>query len=960
MTIESDTEWLVVDALEQCFITATVLDGEGDPIRGIDVSFSVEDDMGILSPEIKKTDNNGKAKVNFHSLTRSGPAVITATLGNDDDDDDDDTLVTASFVQQIDHGDPRILSTCEYDSEITAGSETLIVLAMTDIDGNPIDSDRSTETVGFSVGSSDGMAGFYDGEGYISDIVVPVDGSGQVTTRLRTDPQVGENIILADLPSPMSDCYFTVYGIGNGVPASISCSVTPDGTPNPRVPADGLSQFSITYTLTDRYGNPAGGRDVRITALPGEERTITTNSDGLAMITYGPKESPGTVTLTATAVDNATVASSEIVEFINRAPSNMVLTASPQTMASHEVNPGFTATIRARVVDEMGNPVSGEEVAFTIEEIDGGDAADGAPALLSESAVTDSGGYAAVSFVPGGFILEPSDPDYDPMATGTCTVLATWNGMESRVDMTWKNYPYLSVIASIDPEIAEVNDTVRVNVTVLGDGWALQPDPIDVVLAIDSSGSMDDEVQPAGTKMEAAKTAALTFLGEMDDSRDRVGVVPYSTASAPVAVSLSNDHARVRTVIDALSPDGYTPTRLALKNAIEDLIMNPNPEADAVRAVVLLSDGAYNYFGDPLGRGEGSEDVYLRDGESNLNYREFGFCSGASTSPPYDFTTLTDQNLAGYAHANGIRIYCISFGDGIAEGDNTYDTMTILAESTGGFHEHAPDAETLEEIYVRISGELKTDAGVDTTMDLCFDTLQMNNLTVPNAAADPVLEYRFVQDESTLIESHIDNTTPSYVIIPPTTCDNTTYWEAHRSLAFDLGTVRLDQVWTAKFSLQAFKNGNINIFGAGSIIAFNEGADILPLPPTFVTVVPDLNNTGMDASTLDVWDLCRQGNGTISGFLQFAWNLNYTGTQNVTQRLYYSNDDRHTWIWFDTLSPVPPGNVTQSDELDVRELAEGNYWIRVRAIAPDAPDAIAETDAAICVGPADKPKILIE
>ncbi|TAJ45280.1 Ig-like domain-containing protein [Methanofollis fontis] len=996
LNVESDTEWLVAGGSDST-ITATVLDAGGDPVKGISVEFSVEDGMGSFNRDTRKTNAGGIASVNFRPGYRSGSAVITATVSAGGGDPEE---VSASCIQRIDHATPFWLVYLDYENEVPVGSTTAITLRMWDFYRNPIDSLRTAETVHFSVGSPEGNAGFIDGSTYVEDIIVPVNESGYLSILLRSDYRTGENIVYIDFPGYVGDRYIVIYGEGCALPAEIACSISPDGTPNPWVPADGRSKFSITYTLRDTYGNPSGGRDIRITALPGEDRTITTNSNGQAMITYGPKESTGTVTLTATAVDDASVTCSEVVEFISRAATDMILSASPQTMASHEVEPAFTADIRAKVMDEKGNAVAGETVTFALAEIDGGDAADGAPNLPSGSALTDSCGYAIVPFVPGSFITDPDDPDYDPMATGTCTVVATWSGVERRLEMTWKNYPYLSVFTSVDPETVEVNGTVNVNVTVRGDGWALQPDPIDVVLVIDRSGSMGGtDISP--NRITAAKAAAIDFVDQMDLEKDRIGLVSFSWG-AYIDQGLTDNREDIVSAINALSPSGGTNMRRAFYDAIK--ILKTTGRSDAVKAVILMSDGDWNLHGSPLAVGPGypDDDPYLSSyhptypetfagypwsgyigtydfsnekyewyydipeprGTKNVEtswYRRYPYYSTITGSVCTD-GQHTNQNMSVYANSGypfeRVQVYTIGFVTGLDP--NVENALTILSESTGAAYTWAGNQEELEQIYQAIAGELKTDAGVNTTMDLRFDTLEVNNVTVPNTVADPVLEYLFVQNESTLIESHIDNTTPAYVVIPPTTCDNTTYWQAHRNLAFDLGTIRLNQTWTARFTLQALKDGNINIFGAGSVIAFNEGSDLLALPDTFITAVPDLNNTGLNASTLEVWNLCRDGTGPIGDLLQLTWNLNYTGNASATQRLYYSTDDRHTWTRFDTLSPVPPGNTTQGGTLDVRGLLEGYYWIRVHATAPDAPDAIAETDTSICVGLADTPKIKIE
>ncbi|TAJ45282.1 hypothetical protein CUJ86_00595 [Methanofollis fontis] len=963
ITVTTDTEWCVAGAPAGSHITATVTDG-GVPAPAVTVTFSCEPGMGTLSGATVDTDREGRATVAFVPGTQSGTAVITATatLG----EGEETQVHAASCEQSIDHATPYSLKIREYQSEVTVDSVTALSLAMQDRYGNLIDARYQTETARFTVGSPSGDGGIADPSTglYTDEVALPVGMDGYIRTTLKADRIAGENIIYVDFPNPVPDTYVTVYGIADGVPATISCTISPDGSPEPWLPADGISKFSVLYVLEDGYGNPAGNRSVHLTALPGEDRTVTTNSDGRIMITYGPKDTTGTVTLTATAADNDSVTCSALVRFTNTEPVEMILSANPQTMPSLDANPDAVSSIRAKVLDEKGNPVSGETVAFAIEAIDfQGNDAGTSPVLLQTGATTDGDGYASVTFVPGSFPL-PSQEGYNASASATCSVRATWGNTSRSIPLSWKNYPFLSVLTSVDPETVEVNDTIAVNVTLRGDGWALQPDPIDVVLAIDRSGSM---LKDYPDRMVSTKDAAKVFVENMNPLRDRIGLVSFGVNGkadiydygykywagrdytrdddyryisdhypdngkvyagyATLDHGLSYDHAAVASSIDTLVPYWGTPMRPALYTAITELIDSGTSD---VQAVILLSDGDWNTGGDPL---------------------------AISTYDYYGDLSPAEQNMAVYAQNNGIVIYSIAFAEDISYSGKA--TLRTLAESTGGIYYEAPGGDDLAAIYSEIAGELKTEAGVDTLMDLRFDHVQVNNLTVPNTAADPVLDYLYLPGSSTLIGSWIENESGHFDILPLATYDNTTEWNAGRGLAFDVGTVYLNQTWTARFSLQVLKEGNINIFGPGSAITFNGGAVSLPLPDTFVTAVPDLNNSGLNSSGLDVWNLCREGSGPVGDFLHFGWNLNYTGNESVTQRLYYSTDDRHTWTRFDTLTAVSAGNVTQSGALDLRALSEGYYWIRVRATAPDARDAIAETDAAIRVGLTETPKIRI-
>ncbi|WP_165394710.1 Ig-like domain-containing protein [Methanofollis fontis] len=945
VSVSTDQEWLTAGSSDYGRVTATVTDSGGAPLKGVNVRFSCDDGTSSFSPREQKTRSDGTAVVLFRQGTCSGEAVITASVSMDDDA----RVFQAECVQRIDHAAPCRMSVQAYESEVTAGGTTEITLQITDRFGNTVDPERETEYIHFFTGSPSGEAGICDGGSCLDDVLLPIGADGRVTAVLRTDPVVGENIVLIMPPAPVLSRYCIVYGIGNGVPASISASVTPDSS----VPADGISAISITFRLCDRFGNPSCGRDIRISALPGEEQTLASNSDGTVTLTYGPKQTAGTVDLVVAAVDNASVSLTVPLQFTNRDPVDMILSASPQCMPALEVNPGAHSEVRAKVIDEKGNPVAGQRVDFSITD-PVGSAMTVAPALSGSSALTDADGYASVRFVPGAF-PGPGDAGYDPASVATCTVRAVWEGVNREIDMNWMNYPYLSVVTSVDPETVRVNDTVDVTVTLRGDGWALQSDPIDVVLAIDRSGSMNDPILPASTKMDAAKNAALAFVCQMNSNQDRIGVVPYFTTSAPVAVSLSSEYAGVCDAIEGLSPGGWTPTRLALKNAIDDLVLHPNENPDAVRAVILLSDGQYNYFGDPLARGNASDAVYNDTGTDDDCYRWYGYCGGAASSPLYDFTSLPDQNLASYAASHGVRIYCISFGDGIAAGDTTYDTMSVCAESTGGFHEHAPDAAALSEIYARIAGELKDIAGVDASMTVSLSRVSVNDAIVDGAG---VLDYVPIDGRSTLLRSWMEGESVTVEIEAPHTVDQSADWADDRTLQFDIGTVHLNQVWTASYTLKVGCSGNINLFGPGSLLSFNNGSDTLALPDTYVTAVADLNNAGLGAAALDLENLRTESGGADT--LHVQWDLGYNGSAAATQRISYSTDDRQTWTLSGTLPPLSAGEYAQETFLDMNGAAGGYYWVRVRATAPDAPDAVGEIAVPVGPGMSGGPKIRLE
>ena len=109
------------------------------------------------------------------------------------------------------------------------------------------------------------------------------------------------------------------------------------------------------------------------------------------------------------------------------------------------------------------------------------------PARWQELAsITDANGHATVQFIPGSFRTTSSDLYYSKKATGTCYYYRTLEYDQQKYprDMEELSLPECSE-TSVNPPTIEVNETVDVTISLLADGWALQPKPIDAVLCTD-------------------------------------------------------------------------------------------------------------------------------------------------------------------------------------------------------------------------------------------------------------------------------------------------------------------------------------------------------------------------------------------------------------------------------------------------------------------------------------------
>ena len=139
-----------------------------------------------------------------------------------------------------------------------------------------------------------------------------------------------------------------------------------------------------------------------------------------------------------------------------------------------------------------------------------------------------------------------------------------------------------------------------------------------------------------------------------------------------------------------------------MRSAVYESVNELNSHGQAsgtVKAIVLLSDGDYNWYGDPLARGSGHADGsgYHADdyGDLTSNYMTFtGLGSGQ----------FSNQNMSIYAKNNNIRIYSIGYADSLSTGGR--NTLRILANSSGGKYYDA-SATNIADVYTEIAGELR-------------------------------------------------------------------------------------------------------------------------------------------------------------------------------------------------------------------------------------------------------------
>jgi len=980
LSVTSDHTWMVADNQDTATINVTVTSGTGSdagmPLPNANVSLSVPSPWQ-LKDTFLLTNGNGIATTTLKATKVSGTANITVTawaLIYSDVLGYQNFSVTQNLNQGIDHYTPSSM-TLYYSGQVQVRTPTPISVLIKDKWGNPVDNRNVAETVTF-LASSTGVSGFQSGTSWVKSIVVPVNGSGYATVMYLVDPP-GTNYISIIPPSPVAAKLISITGLSQGVPFTVSTAVSPGGAPYPYTTVNS-GTFRIGYTYYDRFGYPVVNTPVNITTnVTGESTNLTTNSNGMVVINYGPKSIAGVYTINATALSNLSVFTSTKVEFISGAATDALLTASPQTMASRDVLDTITSTVNMKVVDQKGNPVQGELVNFRLASpsvsalfnqtmrpaLENG-TADTNITGVNIAAWSDDNGDATVTFHPGAFTTDLQDTKYNASASGSIVVQAQWSTVTRQVTLRYLNSRYLTIESWVSPSTVQVNQTVDVTVLVKGDGWALQPKPIDVLLINDRSGSMTED-QP--DREVSVMSASNLFARQLDYSKDRLGLVTfgssgtqdvtsttngaspdtgidndssddasygsvYYTASprtytdnATLDLGLSNVLGSITNQINRTVPGGWTPLRLALYTAINGSKSKWNP--NSVRALIVLSDGDYNFYGDPLARVSAKSTSSTATGDYS-----------ALTSTWYTFPGLNTsfQNMATFAKAYNIRIYTIGFAQTITAGGKA--NLSALATLTGGKYYDATAA-NLASVYTDIAGSLKTTAGVNTTMNLAFRNI---NVTLDNVTSTKpggqVFNYTYIPMHSTAIDS--GNATFTHFPGYPMYFDNTSQWTSGQGFRFNIGTISLGQVWQSTVTLKVLQPGTISVFDPASNVTTQDATTSqttpLVIPGAYLIVLPNNTATALQgAAQLHIQNLnLTDPDSTTSADLE--WNLTYNGMYPISEDLMYAPYGTTMW---NHMPPQQVPNTTpifDTGSIPITGLGYGSYTIHLDVSAYDS------------------------
>lgn len=332
-------------------ITATVVDNNGFPVKGVTVNFTSNAATAEMTNGGQAvTNEQGKATVtytNTRSSIESGarPDTVEASLENGSS-----TLSTSINVNADASTAHLTLLQALFDT-VSAGETTSLYIEVKDNYGNGVPQQEVTLSVSPSEGVTPSNNAIYttnhDGNFYASFTATKA-GVYQLTATLENGDSMQQ----------------TVTYVPNVANAEITLAASKDP-----VIADNNDLTTLTATVADTEGNAIANTEVTFT-LPEDVKANFTLSDGGKVITDA--EGKAKVTLKGTKAGAHTVTASMtggkseqlVVNFIaDTLTAQVNLNVTEDNFIANNV--GMTR-LQATVTDGNGNPLSNEAVTFTL------------------------------------------------------------------------------------------------------------------------------------------------------------------------------------------------------------------------------------------------------------------------------------------------------------------------------------------------------------------------------------------------------------------------------------------------------------------------------------------------------------------------------------------------------------------------------------------------------------------
>ncbi|EAC0858283.1 inverse autotransporter adhesin-like protein YeeJ [Escherichia coli] len=332
-------------------ITATIVDNNGFPVKGVTVSFTSRTKSAEMTNGGQAvTNEQGKATVTYTNTrssreTGARPDTIEASLENGS------STLSTSIQVDVDASTAHLTSLYTlYDTQL-AGDDTTLYITVNDNYGNGVPLHQVTLSVSPSEGVTLSNNGInttnHDGYLYAS-MTATKAGVYQVTATLDNGDSMQQTVTY--------------------VPSVANAEITLAASKDPVI-ADNNDITTLTATVADTEGNAIANTEVTFT-LPEDVRANFTLSDGGKAVTDA--DGKAKVTLKGTKAGAHTVTASMaggkseqlVVNFIaDTLTAQVNLNVTEDNFIANNV--GMTR-LQATVTDGNGNPLANEAVTFTL------------------------------------------------------------------------------------------------------------------------------------------------------------------------------------------------------------------------------------------------------------------------------------------------------------------------------------------------------------------------------------------------------------------------------------------------------------------------------------------------------------------------------------------------------------------------------------------------------------------
>ena len=389
-------------------ITATVVDNNSFPVKGVTVSFTSSTNSAEMTNGGQAvTNEQGKATVtytNTRSSTESGgrPDTVEASLENGS------STLSTSINVNADASTAHITLLQALTDTVSAGNTTDLYVVVNDNYGNGVPQHKVTISVSPSEGVTPSNNAIYTTNSYghfYASFTATKAGVYQVTATLDNGDSIQQ----------------TVTYVPNVANAEITLGASKDP-----VIADNNDLTTLTATVADTEGNAIANTEVTFT-LPEDVRANFTLSDGGKAVTDA--EGKAKVTLKGTKAGAHTVTAAMaggkseqlVVNFIaDTLTAQVNLNVTENNFIANNI--GMTI-LQATVTDGNGNPLANEAVTFTLPA----DVSASFTLGQGGSAITDINGKAEVTLSgtkSGTYPVTVSVDSYGVSDTRPVTLLA--------------------------------------------------------------------------------------------------------------------------------------------------------------------------------------------------------------------------------------------------------------------------------------------------------------------------------------------------------------------------------------------------------------------------------------------------------------------------------------------------------------------------------------------------------